>query len=448
MKIHLMAGRTDARPAVMMTDPLNAFRRFGFGRRGAEPVPEDVRKWLLSQLEAPDPLLSETGPSILNAVLVERRWDDARKAGLSPTYGQANIFGDEMTAALQHASTTDLSFRERLVWWWSNHFTASARAGGFNFGFAGSYIREAIRPHVTGHFTDMVKAVMRHPAMLIYLANDTSMGPNSPTGLKQRRGLNENLARECLELHTMGVYGGYTQQDVTSFAAVLTGRSMQFDGDTPGFVFKVDMHEPGPKTLIGHTFPEGFEGSEAALDFIATHPATHRHIATQLVQHFVADTPPEHCVARVAAELDRTQGDLKQAMAVIVDMPEAWQPLTKFRAPADYVVAVLRALDLPPLPETLNFAATQDLGQPFMDPLLPNGWPDTADDWLSGESLLKRADWAMTQASRPGAPTADSIVAATLGDLCSQFTRTAIKACPNPAEALATLFASPEFMRR
>ena len=434
--------------ATMVTDPLNAFRRFGFGRRGSEPLPENVPKWLLSQLEAADPLLSEAGPTALNAVLVQRRWDDARKAGGSPTYGQSTLYGDEMTAALQQAVTTDLPLRERLVWFWSNHFTASARAGGFNFGFAGTYIREAIRPHVTGRFPDLVKAVMRHPAMLIYLANDTSAGPNSQTGLKRHRGLNENLARECLELHTMGVHGGYTQQDVTGFAAVLTGRSVRLDGDDPGFVFKADMHEPGPKTLMGHSFPEGFEGSEAALDFIANHPATNRHIATQLVRHFVADVPPEHCVDRVMAELDRTRGDLKQAMASIIDMPEAWQPLTKFRAPADYVVAVLRALDLPHEPGNHEFAATMDLGQPFMDPLLPNGWPDTTDAWLSGETLLKRADWAMTQASRPGAPTADAVAEATLGTLCSESTRAAIKACPNPAEALATLLASPEFMRR
>lgn len=432
----------------MITDPLHAFRRFGFGRRGSEPVPDDATKWLLSQLDAADPLPSGTGPSLINAVRVQHRYDAAVKAGGSPTYGMANIFGDEMTAAIQHAATTDLPFRERLVWFWSNHFTASARAGGWNFGFDGTYIREAIRPHVTGRFTDLVKAVMRHPAMLIYLANDTSVGPNSPVGLKQHRGLNENLARECLELHTLGVHGGYTQRDVTAFAAVLTGRSVKLDEDAPGFIFKADSHEPGPKTLLGRTFPPGFDGSEAALAFIAVQPATHRHIATQLVQHFVADTPPEHCVARLAAELDRTHGDLKQAMLTIIDMPEAWQPLTKFRAPAEYVVTVLRALDLPPEPGTHEFAATQDLGQPFMSPLLPNGWPDTAADWLSGEALLKRADWAVIQASRPGAPAAEAVADATLGNLCSASTRAAIKACPTPAEALATLFASPEFMRR
>ncbi len=303
----------------MVMDPLNAFRRFGFGRRSEEPVPDNVREWLLSQLTAPDPLLSEQGPTILNAVLVQRRWDEVRKAGGSPTYGEANVYANEMTAVLRHAATTDLAFRERLVWFWNNHFTASARGGGWNLGFAGAYIREAIRPHVTGQFTDMVKAVMRHPAMLIYLSNDISKGPHTPAAFAHHSGLNENLARECLELHTLGVHGGYTQQDVTTFAAVLTGRTVRFDVDGPGFIFNPDAHEPGPKTLLGHTFPEGWEGSEMALDFIATHPATHRHIATQLVQHFVADDPPPASVARVAAELDRTRGDLKQAMAVIVD---------------------------------------------------------------------------------------------------------------------------------
>ncbi len=432
----------------MVTDPLHAFRRFGFGRRGSEPVPDDVHNWLLSQLDAADPLLSANGPTIANAVRVQHQFDAARKAGGSPTYGMANIFGEEMTAAIRHAATTDLPVRERLVWFWSNHFTASARAGGWNFGFDGAYIRDAIRPHVTGRFTDMVKAVMRHPAMLIYLANDTSVGPNSPVGRERQRGLNENLARECLELHTLGVHGGYSQKDVTTFAAVLTGRSVSLDDTAPGFVFKADTHEPGPKTMLGQTFPEGLEGSEAALAFIAAHPATHRHIATQLACHFVADTPPEPCIAGVAAVLDRTHGDLRQAMLTIIAMPEAWQPLTKLRAPAEYVVTVLRALDLPGEPGTHEFEATQDLGQPFMSPLLPNGWPDTAPDWLSGEALLKRADWAMIQASRSGAPAAQAVADATLGALCSASTHAAIKACPTPAEALATLFASPEFIRR
>jgi uncharacterized protein (DUF1800 family) len=154
------------------------------------------------------------------------------------------------------------------------------------------------------------------------------------------------------------------------------------------------------------------------------------------------------CDARMVDALNQSDGDLKHAMLAIIDMPEAWQPLTKFRLPAEYVVAVHRALDLPPEPGHQLLGASGDLGQPFMGPILPNGWPDTAADWLSGEAILKRADWAMTQASRPGAPTAEAVADATLGDLCSASTRTALKACATPAEALATLFASPEFLRR
>jgi len=335
-----------------------------------------------------------------------------------------------------------------LVWFWANHFNVSARGGPWPYGLNGTYVFEAIRPHVTGRFRDLVKAVMRHPAMLDYLDNTRSIGPDSVIGLQQHRGLNENLARECLELHTMGLASGYTQHDVTSFAAMLTGRMMNINGDSPGFVFRADMHEPGDQTLMGHTFPASFAGSEAALEWIADHPATRRHIATQLVQHYVADAPPPGCVSRVEAALNNHDGDLTQAMLAVFALEESWQPLTKFRQPADYIISVQRALNLPFEPGHVLLSATEDLGQPFRNPLLPNGWPDTAPDWLAGEALLKRADWSMTQAIRPGAPAAQAVVDATLGDLCSASTRAAINAAPTAPEALATLFASPEFMRR
>jgi uncharacterized protein (DUF1800 family) len=432
----------------MVDMALHAFRRFGFGRRGAEPLPADVPAWLKRQLDAPDPMLAQPGPSMLNATLVSRRYEDAKMAGAPLPGGFAGLFADEMTASLQHAITTDLPLRERLVWFWANHFTVSSRGGPWPFGLNGAYVQEAIRPHVTGRFADMVKAVMRHPAMLDYLDNTRSIGPDSPIGFKQHRGINENLARECLELHTLGIQSGYTQRDVTTFAAILSGRMMNINGDSPGFVFRADMHEPGPKTILGRTFPEGFAGSEAALEWLSDHPATYRHIATQLVQHFVADAPTRACVGQVEAVLNDSGGDLTKAMVAIIDMPEAWRPLTKFRPPAEYIVSVQRALDLPFEPGRALLDATQDLGQPFRNPLLPNGWPDTADAWLAGEALLKRADWAMTQTSRSGAPAAQAVADATLGDLCSTSTRTAFTSCPTPAEALATLFASPEFMRR
>ncbi|WP_158923707.1 DUF1800 family protein [Acidisphaera sp. S103] len=430
------------------SDALHAFRRFGLGRRGTEPVPSDVPQWLRLQLSEPDPLLAEPGPTIGNAVRVDRDHWAARKLTAMPTEGLADLFLEDTTMLLRHAVTTDFPVRERLVWFWSNHFTVSERAGNRPLGLIGPYVRDAIRPHVTGKFVDMLKAVMRHPAMLYYLDNASSVGPNSPVGIKEHRGINENLGRECLELHTLGVGSGYTQRDVTAFSEILTGRTVSWDPDTAGFVFRADMHEPGPKMFMGHEYAEGLESSETALEWIARHPATRRHIATQMVRHYVNDVPPPTCVARVEKVLNDTDGDLQQAMFAIIDMDEAWVPLTKFRAPVEHIIAVQRALDLPEQPNNALFRASAVLGQKFMGPILPNGWPETADDWLSGGALLERADWAMTQASRPGAPAAERVAETTLGDHCSPSTRAAMKACPTPTEALATLFASPEFMRR
>jgi uncharacterized protein (DUF1800 family) len=432
----------------METDGLHALRHFGFGRRGIELVPDDPKQWIVSQLDAPDPLLASAEPSTLNAVIADREAHPSRNEAAVPGAGLAPLHAQEMTALLQHAVSTDSPVRERLVWFWSNHFTVSERAGEWSMGLLGAYVQEAIRPHTTGRFVDLVKAVMRHPAMLYYLNNVMSVGPDSPFGRREHRGLNENLARECLELHTLGLQSGYTQGDVTAFAAILSGRTWSRDGNPPGFVFRADWHEPGPKAFMGRTYPEGFDASEAALDWIANHPATRRHIATQLVRHFIADSPPPHCVARVESVLNDTTGDLKQAMLAIIAMDEAWQPLTKFRSPAEYVIAVQRALDLPPASQSQLLFATADLGQHFMAPILPNGWPDTADDWVSGEALLKRADWAITQTARIGAPAAELVAAANLGTLYSQSTRSAVESCPNNTEALATLFTSPEFVRR
>jgi uncharacterized protein (DUF1800 family) len=406
-----------------------------------------VRGWLVNQLEVPDPLLSGAGPSTAYGLLVANPDAEALKTFPRFPYGEADLFWEQMNAAVQYAITTYLPLRERLVWFWSNHFTISARAGNYTFGLAGAYIREAIRPHVTGRFADMLKAVMQHPGMLTYLDNWSSNGPESPLARAKGGGLNENLARECLELHTLGVKGGYSQGDVTAFAGILSGRTMEPVGAARGFLFKNQAHDPGPKRFMGHEFPGDFAGSEAALDFIADHPATHQHIAAKLVTHFIGDVPPAACVADVAAVLDNG-GDLKRALITIIDRAEAWLPLAKFRTPGEYVVAVQRALDLPLEPGFALLYANIDLGQEFLSPLLPNGWPDTEADWLTGEAILKRADWAMTQASRPGAPSAEAVADATLGDRCSASTRAAMKAAATPAEALATLLVSPEFLRR
>lgn len=433
----------------MTNEAMHAIRRFGFGRRGNEGLPQDPRGWLQAQLDDADPMLAQSTPSTRNSMDIDNQIAADQQAHRPLTMGGLINFSRlQLTATMWNAVTTRLPFRERLVWFWANHFTVATRADPWTLDLAGAYIQEAIRPYVTASFADMLKAVMRHPAMLVYLSNRDSIGPHSRFGLEHHRGLNENLARESLELHTLGIHGGYTQRDVTAYAAVLTGRRMIYSGPGEGYFFDAGMHEPGELTVMGHTFPEGYVGSEDVLDFLGHHSAAYRYVATRLVQHFVADRPPPGCVDRIVQVLTDTGGNLGQASRAVIDLPQAWQPMTKFRAPAEYVIAVARALDLPMEPDGKLWAATDELGQPFMNALLPNGWPDTAADWATGEAILKRADHAMFQAVRAGAPPAQAVLEASIGDICSMRTRDTVQRAASPAEALATVLVSPEFLRR
>jgi len=433
---------------------VHAVARFGLGQRGAEPPPSDPEAWLADQLDMPDAALAEAGPDSASAFDVWHQEDIGNgefSKGMNPR--QPHFIGDRYQAdrrAAMHAIIgSSQPFRERLVLFWANHFTVSARAGNGVLALVAAYVREAIRPHVTGSFEQMLSAVMHHPAMLYYLNNADSVGPSSPTG-KAGRGLNENLARECLELHTVGVSSGYTQKDVTSFAKVLTGWSAERLKEPRGFVFRQEDHEPGPKLVMGQTFPEGYEGGVAALKWLAHHPATYRRLATQLVTHFVADDPDPKDVEAIAAVLQTTGGDLKATSLAVTRLPAAWQPLTKLRTPMDYVFAVYRALDfLPrePKDEADAYWTMMSLGQPYEEALLPNGWTDTAIGWLQGESLLRRADWAYAMAGRPDAPDAESLISVCAPVLADK-TLSTVRGAGSRREALALLLASPEFMRR
>jgi uncharacterized protein (DUF1800 family) len=256
------------------------------------------------------------------------------------------------------------------------------------------------------------------------------------------------LARECLELHTVGLGAGYSQADVTNFAKLLTGWSVDRNVPQTGFVFRPAWHEPGPQTLMGQSFPEGQAGGEAALRFLANHPATQRHLATQLVGHFVGDAPAEADIAQIAGVLRNTGGDLKAAALAVTHLPNAWQPLTKLRTPIDYTLALYRALDLPEVKYDVAVWSNWHLGENFWTAPLPNGWSDKAADWTSGELLIRRADWAWTLAGEAGAPIADDVAARTLGDLLTAGTRDKVAAAASRRDALALLLASPEFMRR
>ena len=357
------------------------------------------------------------------------------------------IFVAEQQALLENAITTDAAFRERLVWFWANHFTISLRQGNTG-ALAGTYIRDAIRPHVTGRFSDMLLAVMRHPAMLLYLDNAGSMGPNSVVGSRQKRGLNENLARECLELHTLTPASGYTQADVTEFARVLTGWSIERRENPLGYRFRPGLHEPGEKTVLGRRVTEGEQGGIELLAWLGEHPSTHRALAVKLARHFIADTPPPDAIRAIEGALRDTRGNLGAAALALVKQPAAWTPLQKLRAPWDYVIAAVRAAGLPVEKRGDVLGIMAGLGQTLFNAPAPIGWPDRASEWAGPEAMLRRVDWAYGFSGRAEMPEPMALADVALGPLLSDATATEIRRAGSRRDGITLVLASPEFQRR
>jgi uncharacterized protein (DUF1800 family) len=454
--------------------------RFGFGAGPNDPPVGDPRGWLKSQLSGDDPGLTSgqfatlaSGADAVDALSADNK---ARRAALAAgvpmdqiskvVHSQTrDMLLADAAAQTGFAVTTAAPFRERLVWFWANHFSTSVDQNDAG-PFIGPLLREAIRPHVTGPFTDMVLAVERHPAMLRYLANDGSIGPNSPIGRQTGRGLNENLGRECMELHTCSLAADYSQADVTNMAKLLTGWSVApraKGGDATGYRFRAQTHEPGPQTVMGRTFDGGEQAGIDALTYVSQYPTTYRFLARKLVTHFVADHPNPRDVAHIAGVLAHTQGHLGAASAALVDLPGAWAPGTKLKTPFDFVISSLRAA--PPPDGELATVATPDnphpvnvmgilngLGQPLWDAPLPNGWPDTQAGWSSSDAILARINWAYTYAGRieggPASPQPGDIADTALGPLLRPATATAVANAGSRREALTLLLSSPEFQRR
>jgi uncharacterized protein (DUF1800 family) len=364
-------------------------------------------------------------------------------------------FRAEALARLQRAVIADCGFTERLVVFWSNHFCISANKGGPARMWAGSFEREAIRPYVLGRFGDMLKAVEQHPAMLFFLDNQQSLGPDSRAGKNRNRGLNENLAREILELHTLGVGGGYSQEDVTALANIITGwtyagRLGQL-GPPGSFVFNANAHQPGAQRVMGKIYDaSGVAQGEAVLADIARHPSTAKFIAGKFARHFVADDPPPALEARLADVFAKTDGDLKALATALVDSDEAWTaPLSKMRSPYEFLIAAGRLLAQIPSDPGRYLSALNALGQPLWAPAGPNGFPDTSAAWAAPEGLKLRLDISAQIASRlaEGVDPRDllELVAA---DAASVETRRTIERAESRQQALALLLMAPEFQRR
>jgi uncharacterized protein (DUF1800 family) len=373
------------------------------------------------------------------------------KANPGPGIPQ-QIYLEEAKVRFDSALNAEIGLIDRLTWFWSNHFCVSADKGMVR-PLCGAFEREAIRANVLGKFSDMLLAVESHPAMLLYLDNAGSIGPNSIAGQRRGKGINENLAREIMELHTLGVQSGYSQEDVTNFAKVITGwtfsplrQDPQHGGE---FFFNERMHEPGAQIVIGRSYGEGgYEQGRAVLLMLAHHPATAKHISTKIVRHFIADDPPPALVDRLTKRFLDTGGDLKEVTRTLVSAPESWDaPRSKLKRPAEWIVASMRASgmmisDVRRVINTLNL-----LGEPLWRPAAPKGFSDESADWLDG--LTQRLDIANEIARRIGGMTdPDAVADDALGPLASTETRQTIARAESRQQALALLLMSPEFQRR
>jgi uncharacterized protein (DUF1800 family) len=467
-------------------DPYLALSRFGLGprpgdlaARGAAP-----REALLAELDDPtDLFLTDAGlPDAVDAYTEVRRFQKARKMakqaaapmsmdgkdGAMPAAGAAkpgkvavpglpspgDLLNAEIAARLVRVRQATIGFGERLVAFWANHFAVQAAADEVVRGLAGAFEREAIRPYVLGRFGDMALAATQHPAMLMSLNNATSIGPNSPQGKRSGKGLNENHARELMELHTVGVDAGYTQADVTSFAKVLTGWTFGRGENQPGiygrFVFRPQAHEPGPQKVMGRVYAhKGVDQGVAVIADLAAHPATARHLALKLARYFVADAPPPALVTRLADTFTKTGGDLKAVTVALVNSPEAWAaPAEKLRTPQEFLWSAVRALQLDIKPNFVN-RTLADLGQPLWNPPSPQGFKDDTATWLAPDAMTTRVDTAELMAAQAkDVPDPRQFAADVLGGSLSADTRTAIDRAESRTQAIALLLMSPEFQRR
>jgi uncharacterized protein (DUF1800 family) len=314
---------------------------------------------------------------------------------------------------LLRAVYSERQLEEVMTQFWSNHFNIYLRKNGEMPWYLAGYERDVIRPHAMGRFEDLLVAVAHSPAMLVYLDNQQSVGPHSVAAMraagnagqkKSAPGLNENYARELMELHTLGVNGGYTQQDVVEVAKVLTGWGMETKQQGYGFEFNERRHEPGDKVVLGHRIQENGTGEHGeaegmeVLHLLAMSPATARFLSTKLATEFVSDTPPKSLVDRMTKTYLKTHGDIRQVLRTMFHSPEFWSrdaDRAKLKTPLEFVVSSLRATDADVENASAVAASLDRLGMPLYGVQQPNGYSLKADPWLGAEALLARMNFAL-----------------------------------------------------
>ncbi len=453
----------------MSFTPVKAAIRFGTGIDPRHPLPGDAAVlWESLRTEA-DPALAVT-PWETRRETARQRWDIRRALRDTPEDGdlrsalQALNQADrenalvDLRASLARLTTPPVGLHARLTRFWANHFSAMAQ-GGILRSARASFIDDAIQPHVTGPFRDMLRAVTLHPLMLAYLDQSRSVGPFSMVGRRRGRGLNENLARELLELHTLGPTGSYTQSDVTQLARLLTGLTFDL---VDGFRFEPRIAEPGIIEIFGKRYggrPMFLEHILAFLDDLAVHPDTATHLARKLARHFVSDAPDEQLVAHMAASYLGAGGELMALYRALLEHPAAWtEGHAKTRAPMELMAASLRALAVPPeqatdlSPRVTNrwlLMPLAAMGEPHEEVPSPAGHGDLSAYWVTPQALAARTLWAMGLPIRLAEmPDPRDFVETALGRQASETLRFAAAGAETRAEGIGLILASPEFSRR
>jgi uncharacterized protein (DUF1800 family) len=483
-----------------MIDPHIAATRFGLGARPGDSIPDNPVRAVLAQFDRYEPrpaafagtptrsMVAQGLADYLEDTRAARQAMDGRMPKLPDETAVADqtmkdalkqtrkFFRDEsrahylalVGARANAALTTAAPFVERMVHFWANHFAVSADKLTV-IGLAGLLESEAIRPHVLGTFEDMLVAVEQHPAMLLYLDQAASVGPDSVVGARvaargvRKIGLNENLAREILELHTLGVRTGYAQADVTEFARALTGWTVaglgrgplaRFAGaaGAPGdFAFAAPLHQPGSRTIMGRSYADGgVAQARSVLHDLAVHSATATHIATKLARHFAGDVPPRALIERLAADFTRTGGDLRSVYRVLIAAPELWTNApAKFKSPWDWSISALRAVGTQTVEGQAVAGLQTQVGQPVWRPGSPAGYDDSDASWAGPDALMRRVEAASRIAARAGnAIDVPKIAAHVLPGGGSAATLAALSRAESPVEGLALMLVAPEFMRR
>lgn len=460
-------------PALVNADaipyPEIAAIRLGFGLSPLMPPPDSPAAVIASVADATRP----DGWTTAAASAIRLEFGAARKARDTGKISEDafRVVGqklnkqrlDTLSGRIARALDAPSGFGERLVQFWADHFTAAARNGA-ELVLSAAFVDEAIRPHLNGRFGDMLTAADTHPMMLVYLDQSSSVGPNSPFVKRQperRLGLNENLAREILELHTLGVGAAYTQDDVRQFAKLLTGLFYDPRRDR---IFRPNAAEPGAKTVLGVSYggrgTDGMAEIGRAMQDLAIHPDTAAHLALKLAVHFASDDPPADLVEDLAATWRGTGGDLAQVNAVLAAHPAIAQTFRqKARQPFDYLAASLRALGI--AGDTVRGFDAQEInrvlwvpmqlmGQTFNRPRGPDGWPEAAADWITPQMLTARINWALRQPARLLDPLPDprDLLTTALGSTASDALAAAVPRAESAREGIALVLASTDFNRR